>query len=372
MPDLEDLRLDEIVEAVSLYRNLADHRHMILEPVRRIASRNMVSVTRAKQRAGKPPSESSDDASKQEWVSRVQAEQLAEQDIEDNALNRSLLESATFSPVRLYFSLFYAEIEYYRKHCVKCRWMADNELISALKEGQAKIGCLEEFRDTFVHPQSATAEAEEEFLLQSLHNWVLAVNTVFNEGLERVRRTICEHLKDLLNGLPATQQAGCRYWFFELAMKHWFWSYDLVSLEGLEQWGNDLLERSGKWRSDLEAARPNEKQLDNAQKLATCMCNMIPFSPPTDSAETDHGSPSFNVRFSDPIAHGIETAKGMSGKLRGKAGRSLESNRGDYLRNLVTVSVLINEVMNTVGERVTEILDSQQVEWRAVQTVGCA
>ena len=70
MPDLEDLRLDEIVEAVSLYRNLADHRHMILEPVRRIASRNMVGVIRAKQHVEKPPSESSDDASKQEWVSQ--------------------------------------------------------------------------------------------------------------------------------------------------------------------------------------------------------------------------------------------------------------------------------------------------------------
>ena len=51
----------------------------------------------------------------------------------------SLLESATFSPVRLYFSLFYAEIEYYRKHCVKCRWMADNGLVSFLKAGETEI-----------------------------------------------------------------------------------------------------------------------------------------------------------------------------------------------------------------------------------------
>ena len=255
--------------------------------------------------------------------------------------------------------------------------------MSALEEGQVKIGCLEEFRDTFVHPQSATAGAEEVFLLQGLHNWVLALNTVFDEGLERVRRTICEHLKDLLDGLPATQQAGCRYCFFNLAMKHWFWIYDLDSLEGLEQLGKDLLDRSGKWRSDLEASKPNERQLDNARKLATCMCNVIPFSPPTESAETDHRLPSFNIRFLDPIAHGIETAKGMWGRLRGKAGRSLESNSGDYLRNLVTVSVLVNEAMNTVGERVKEILDSQQKsggltkpldmpEWQKREVAGLA
>ena len=360
MPDLEDLRLDEIVEAVCLYRNLADHRHMILEPVRRIASRNMDGVIKAKQYVEKPPSETSDDVSKQEWVSRVQAIQLAEQGIEDNELNGSLLESATFFPVRLYFALFYAEIEYYRKHHANCRWMADNQLVSVLEAGETEIGYLEEFRDTFVHPQAATAEAEKEFLQQRLHNWVPALGMAFDKGMERVRRTICEHLKDLLDGLPATQKAGCRYCFFNLAMKHWFWGYDMKSLEALEQLRNDLLDGSGKWRSDLEGSRPNERQLDNARKLARCMCNVIPFTPPTESAETDHRLPSFNVRFLDLIAQGIETAKRMSGRLRGKAGRSLESNSGHYLRNLVTVSMLINEGMNTVGERAKEILDSQQ------------
>ena len=359
MPDLEDLRLDEIVEAVTLYRNLADHRHMVLEPVRGIASRNMYGVSRAQQCAGKRPSETSDDASKQEWVSRVQAEQLAEQGIEDNAQNRWLLESATFSPVRLYFSLLYAEIEFYRKHCVKCRWMADNELISVLKAGVTEIRYLEKLRDTFVHPQAATAEAEEEFLRQHRHNWVPAFNVAFDEGLERVRRAICVHLKDLLDDLPANQQTGCRYRFLDLAMKHWLWGYDVKSLEALEQIGKNLLDRNAEWRSDPEASRPNERQLDNAGKLATIMCDMIPFRPPPEAAETDHRSPSFNAQFLNPIVHGMEAAKGMSGRLRGKAGRSLESNRGHYLRNLITVSVLMNEARYTVGEEAQEILNSQ-------------
>ena len=359
MPDLEDLRLDEIVEAVTLYRNLADHRHMVLEPVRRIASRNMAGVSRAQQCAGKPPSETSDDASKQEWVSRVQAAQLEEQGVEHSGLNGSLLESATFSPVRLYFSLFYAEIEYYRKHCVNSRWMADNQLVAVMKEGETEIGYLEALRDTFVHPQAATAEAEGEFLRQHLQNWVPAFNVAFDEGLERVRRAICEHLKGLLDGLPATQQAGCRYCFFNLAIKHWFWGYDVKSLEALEQLGNNLLDKSAEWRSDPEGSRPNERQLDNAGKLATIMCDMIPFRPPPESAETDHRSPSFNAQFLNPIVHGMEAAKRMSGRLRGKAGRSLESNRGHYLRNLITVSVLMNEARYTVGERAEGILNSQ-------------
>ena len=359
MPDLEDLRLDEIVEAVTLYRNLADHRHMVLEPVRRIASRNMAGVSRAQQCAGKPPSETSEDASKQEWVSRVQAAQLAEQGVEHSGLNGSLLESTTFSPVRLYFSLFYAEIEYYRKHCVNSRWVVDNQLVAVMKEGETEIGYLGALRDTFVHPQAATAEAEEEFLRQHLHNWVPALNMAFDEGLERVRRAICEHLKDLLNGLPATQHAGCQFCFYDLALKHWFWGYDMKSLEALEQLGNDLLDRSAEWRSDPEASRPNERQLDNAQKWATIMCEMIPFRPPTESAETDHRSPSFDVRLLNPIAHGVETAKRMSGKLRGKAGRRLESNVDHYLRDLITVSVLMNEARYTVGEKAEEILDSQ-------------
>ena len=359
MPDLEDLRLDEIVEAVTLYRNLADHRHMVLEPVRRIASRNMAGVSRAQHCAGKPPSETSDDASKQEWVSRVQAAQLEEQGVEHSGLNGSLLESATFSPVRLYFSLFYAEIEYYWKHCVNSRWMADNQLVAVMKEGETEIGYLEALRDTFVHPQAATAEAEGEFLRQQLQYWVPAFNMAFDEGLERARRAICEHLKDLLNGLSAPQQAGCQFYFYDLASKHWFWGYDMTSLEALEKLGNDLLDWSTEWRSVPEALKPNERQLDNAHKWAMIMRELIPFRPPTESAETDHRSPAFEVRILNPVAYGFEMAKGMSGRLRGKAGRRLESNVGYYLRNLITVSVLMNEARYTVGERAEGILNSQ-------------
>ena len=101
MNDLQNLRLDDIEPAVMLYRNIADHRHGILEAINRIAARNMVHVGDAIARAGPRPAEDPDSTSTKAWVARIHGITLADQGLENTKLNRSLLVHLIFSPIGL-------------------------------------------------------------------------------------------------------------------------------------------------------------------------------------------------------------------------------------------------------------------------------
>lgn len=102
----DDRDLTDLGVAVRSYRNLFYHRTVLLEGIRRMAMRNMAHLTDAREHCDAHASLEEDD-----WVPRVQAKMLSDQGLENNELNRTVIEWATFCLLQVYLALLYAEIE---------------------------------------------------------------------------------------------------------------------------------------------------------------------------------------------------------------------------------------------------------------------
>ena len=96
----------------TVLRNLIYHRDLILEPIRRLAFRNMRHLSDAMAAHHVPADAEVGSAEFKEWVRELQDQMLRNQGSEPSELDRVLIEIATFTPVKLYLGLLYAEIEY--------------------------------------------------------------------------------------------------------------------------------------------------------------------------------------------------------------------------------------------------------------------
>ena len=341
MHDLKNLRLDDIELAVMLYRNVADHRHGILEGIKRIAVQNMLHVGDAIAHAGPRPSEGPDSTSIKAWVARIHAITLADLVLENTELNRSLLEHSTFSPVGLYFALFYAEIEFFDEWRQKCLWICDCELVDLLDNQRCEILIIKEFRDKLLHPQTRTTLAEIELLQQGVHNKILLLNKAFDYGYERVRQTIRNRLINTLNGLPKVQQSYCRFLFLKFAPDYWFGMVYPNCVRDLERAINDLQDNIKNLSNDEKSWTPNHKQSRNGTKLAEYLAYLIPFCPAGSSVQPINRQPPMDVRH---LACLLTIENGVLRKRRkGRAIKQVVENIGHYQRILIAVGVLLNE-----------------------------
>ena len=154
--NLEQLDLAEIENAVNCYRNLFYHRRVILEGVRKVAIRNMVHLSDAIAYC-----ESSGDTLRDEqWVGRVQRKMLADQQLEDNEVNRELIGWATYYPVQEYLALLHAEVEFYQEFCTSSAILADPTLSQHIDAKTEFTSTLSKFRDFYLHPAAANAPGE--------------------------------------------------------------------------------------------------------------------------------------------------------------------------------------------------------------------
>ena len=190
---IEDLDLSEIRVAVDAFRNLFYHRTVLVEGIRRIAMRNMLHLTDAKQHCNAHASSPEED----DWVPRVQAKMLSDQDLEDNEVNRMVVAWATFYPVQVYLALLYAEIEYARNMQSESRFFEDDQLFPYLDRREEAITKLHGFRNSFLHPNSESSRCEIVFLAHgNSYNAAPEMQAALDGYLQRVNQKLIAPLDD--------------------------------------------------------------------------------------------------------------------------------------------------------------------------------
>ena len=121
---------------------------------------------------------------------------LADQDLEDSKLNRTVIEWATFYPVQVYLSLLYAEIEYIRKNRDRSALLVDSNAFSYFDRNHEAISKLQRFRSAFLHPvKPDSAELEVDFLAYGQsYNAGPEIQNAVDEYLYRLRGRLISQL----------------------------------------------------------------------------------------------------------------------------------------------------------------------------------
>ncbi len=285
---------------------------------------------------------------------------LADQGQDDNELNRFLIEQATFSPVRLYFSLLFAEIDAIESCSRGITSMRDPTLAQWLRSRNGDIRLLKGFRDTFIHPQSATASAEQALLHSGLHNRIPGLQRELDTALIRVRATIGGRMFAIFNGLPLAQQCYLLRQFSSIPLSCW--------LDAAYSWSDHDRQREGDaLRARIERAAdadllwsPGAEEARVAKKMSDLVSSLMPFVP--DNPLPDFGArlPPFTV---DHLAPLLNTGGGVPHLSQGQRIRHVYANIGHYKRNLIVVGVLFNELEHarTQAADRTPTVDEQMV-----------
>ena len=193
--------------SVGVYRNLLHHRTVYLEGIRRIAFRNMIHLREAEGACGPfSPSQNRD-----EWALRVQAKMLADQGLEDNALNLIVNGLATFYPVQIYLALLYAEIEYIGKYRKRSALIEDGEVFDYLDREQETVSRLKGFRMALLHPGKRDGDGLEMDFLGQGESYHVApqIQKVVDGYLKRLRERLLPLLNRMISELPPVQRLHC-------------------------------------------------------------------------------------------------------------------------------------------------------------------
>ncbi|MCZ0952112.1 MAG: hypothetical protein OXJ56_05970 [Rhodospirillaceae bacterium] len=193
--------------AVGVYRNLLHHRTVYLEGIRRIAFRNMIHLREAEGACGPfSPSRNRD-----EWALRVQAKMLADQGLEDNALNQIVIGLATFYPVQIYLALLYAEIEYIGRYRKRSALLEDGEVFDYLDRERETVSRLKGFRTALLHPGKRDGDRLETDFLGQGESYDVApqMQKVVDGYLKRLRERLSPLLNRMISELPPVQRLHC-------------------------------------------------------------------------------------------------------------------------------------------------------------------
>ena len=202
---VEELDLTELGIAIRSFRNLFYHRTVLLEGIRRMAVRNLTHLADAKRRCGVNSSEV-----EHEWVPRVRAKMLADQGMENNPTNRTILLPATFLPVQVYLALFYAELECVRDWQGQSEILSNEGLLQYLYENDEAINKLRRYRHSFLHPKPTAGRREQEYLAHSeSFQRTPEMQEVLDSYLRKVNSDLFGALKDLVGRLPENAKLAC-------------------------------------------------------------------------------------------------------------------------------------------------------------------
>ena len=203
----EDLDRAGFDVAVGVYRNLLHHRTVYLEGIRRIAFRNMIHLTERAGACGPFSSSQSGD----DWVLRVQTKMLADQGLENNALNYIVITLATFYPVQIYLALLYAEIEYIGRYRKRSALLEDSDVFEYLDREQETVCRLNGFRTAFLHPGKRDGDSLEMDFLKYGESYNVAprMQKVVDDYLKRLRGRLAPLLSTVISELPPVQRLHC-------------------------------------------------------------------------------------------------------------------------------------------------------------------
>ena len=342
MADLRKLNLTKIQNVVNCYRNLFYHRTVILEGIRKVAFRNMSHLSEAMDYC----KSTGDTLHDHRWIDRIQQKMLADQQLENNELNRVLIGWATYYPVQVYLALLYAEVEFYQRFCNNSNVLADDIFSAYLDTRTNFTSKLLTFRHFFLHPSEDNTSSELDFLsVEGSYNLAPELQTHLDEYLVRTRLKVLGNLKSILFSLPENQRLYCTLQFLGMNFKR---MEDFGDLEGMRHTVRQLRElekQLGTISESMKSQPPSQKQMKMALTLAECLNEVSPSSPEQQHTElVPKQTPMTTLMLSLLVS---EQAPRSYGNSRNAA--HVTKNIGLLRRIIITAGVLLNEALTVQG-----------------------
>ena len=329
-------------------RNLIYHRARILEPIRRLAFRNMRHFAVAIADHHPPTDAQVDSVEFKEWVHELQDRMLRDQGYESSEEDRVVLQIATFTPVKLYLALLYAEIEYLEKRAREHPLSSNQDLGDFLRDNGDFIGHSKWFRDGMLHPNGGSIPSEKALVLGDFRDELprvqMRVDAIIGDVKERLRSEVASALLEL----PELQRWHCYRNFLE-----WLSNDDAVLLDDVRrsQLIGEIERQTDEYPGILratESTQPTEAQLETNKLLIQCMTNLhYPWPFGGEVAEEGSLQPKMNLRFFKRVEFAVNPTATV--KEWDRRAHHIRDNLANYSFLMDAVGVLLNETMSQVS-----------------------
>ena len=332
----------------TILRNLIYHRAQILEPIRHLAFRNMRHLSDAMAYHPAPADAQVNSVEFKEWVHELQDRMLRDQGYESSEAHRSSIQIATFTPVKLYMALLYAEIEYLGKRAGEHPLSGNQDLGDFLRDDGDFIGHLKRFRDGMLHPNAGSIPSEKAWVSDGFRDELprvqMMVDAIIGEARERLRSKVSSALLEL----PELQRWHCYRNFLE-----WLSTDDAVILDDVRyhQLVREIERQTDEYPEILRATgstQPTEAQLETNKLLLQCMANLhYPWPFGGEVAEEGSLQPGMDRRFFKWVEFAVNPPATV--KEWDRLARHVRDNLANYIFLLDAVGVLLNETMSQVS-----------------------
>ena len=340
--------LQTLHSETTVLRNLIYHRAPILEPIRRLAFRNMRHLATAMADHHPPTDAQVGSVEFNEWVRELQDRMLRDQGYESSEGHRVSIQIATFTPVKLYLALLYAEIEYLEEWGGEHSVFGNQDLGDFLQDNGDLIGHSKRFRHGMLHPNAGSIPSEEEWVSSGFHHHLpqvqMMVDAIIREARERLRSEVASALLEL----PELQRWHCCHNFLT-----WLSKDDAVLLDDVRyhQLNREIERQNDEYPGILRATgstQPTEAQLETNKLLFQCMTNLhYPWPFGGEVAEEGSLQPKMNPRFFGRVEFAVNPTATVNEWDR--HARHVRNNLANYNFLLDAVGVLLNETMSQVS-----------------------
>ena len=341
--DLQTLHFGTMV-----LRNLIYHRTLILEPIRRLAFRNMRHLSDAMADHRMPADTEMGSVEFKEWVRELQDRMLRDQGSEPSWLGQALIQIATFTPVKLYLGLLYAEIEYLEERTGDHPLSGNQDLSDFLRDNSDLIEHSKGFRDGMLHPSERSIPFEEAWISSGFHNDLPRVQMTIDAIIREARETLRLEVASALLELPELQRWHCYQNFLT-----WLSNDDATLLNDARY--NQLIQEIERHNEEYprilraaESTQPTEAQLETNELLFQCMKNLHhPGALGGEVAEEDSLQPGMHSRFFKRVEFAANPPAIVNEWDR--QAHHVRDNLANYNFFLDAVGVLLNETMRQVS-----------------------
>ena len=339
----------------AVLRNLIYHRALILEPIRRMAFRNMRHLSDAMADHGVPADTEVESVGFNEWVRELQDRMLRDQGSEPSELNRVLIQIATFTPVKLYLGLLYAEIEYLEQQAGEHPLSGNQVLRDFLRDNGDLIEHSKRFRHGMLHPSGQSIPSELAWISSGFHHGLPPAQMTIDAIIREARETLRLEVESALLELPELQRWHCYHDFLT-----WLSSDDATLFNDVRC--NQLIQEIERQNDEYprifreaESTQPTEVQLETNGLVFQCLKNLHhPGALGGEVSEEDSLQPGMDPRFLKRVEFAVNPPATV--KEWDRQARHVQNNLVNYSFLLDAVGVLLNETRNqvfierTVGE----------------------
>lgn len=274
MADLGNFNVTDVEAITSPYENALYHRTSFVEGIRKIAFRNMMHLARAIEEC------KTEETTNEDHTSAIQDRMLADQGMETGDGARKLLGATTFEPMKVYLSLLYASLEFYKNIRKKLPIYQDPEMDRCLDRQADFVEKLKLLRDAFLHPSMDSGMRQQAFSIVELsYKDAPECQIAFDRYLARVRSRVEAEVGRRLLTLPKAQ---CDYCIWKSLFLTGFRMKIFMDETGFERCVANRHEIEASWQQPSDGFRswvPSKKQQQIAGRLARCIYDITPSDP---------------------------------------------------------------------------------------------